>query len=173
MAQMLVPHTPYEMRTNAYQGRSMSVAPVLGQKYGTMPYNPVAPDIFSSEDQQSNYRGSGVQTLADQELIRQRVKTEASNEQSISSPTFTEKKVRSLAEPSEHGERSIRLWESESKPNPLTNAAQHMLSPQRRQHALAGLLSESELGYPMPEIYNQHYINQYAFPKSLQVYRKP
>lgn len=24
----------------------------------------------------------------------------------------------------------------------------------------------------MPELYNQHYINQYAFPKSLQVYRK-
>jgi hypothetical protein len=25
----------------------------------------------------------------------------------------------------------------------------------------------------MPELYNQHYINQYAFPKALQCYKKP
>jgi hypothetical protein len=34
-------------------------------------------------------------------------------------------------------------------------------------------LSEQQCGYPMPDLYNQHYINRYAFPKALQSYKKP
>ena len=33
--------------------------------------------------------------------------------------------------------------------------------------------SERVSGFPMPELYNQHYINKYAFPKGLVCGRKP
>jgi len=35
------------------------------------------------------------------------------------------------------------------------------------------IISEQEAGYPQPNLYNQHFINKYAFPKALQSYRKP
>jgi len=35
------------------------------------------------------------------------------------------------------------------------------------------LSQEQATGFPMPELYNQHYINKYAFPKGLASQRKP
>lgn len=33
--------------------------------------------------------------------------------------------------------------------------------------------NERVSGYPKPDLYNQHYINKYSFPKGLQAMRKP
>ena len=33
--------------------------------------------------------------------------------------------------------------------------------------------AERVSGFPMPELYNQHYINKYSFPKGLICQRKP
>lgn len=33
--------------------------------------------------------------------------------------------------------------------------------------------NEKLSGYPKPEMYNQHYINKYSFPKGLTSYKKP
>lgn len=33
--------------------------------------------------------------------------------------------------------------------------------------------AERVSGFPMPELYNQHYINKYSFPKGLIAQRKP
>ena len=41
------------------------------------------------------------------------------------------------------------------------------IKPESMKH-----LTEQECGYPMPQLYNQHYINKYAFPKGLNVYRR-
>ncbi len=39
---------------------------------------------------------------------------------------------------------------------------------------LGGLFSgERQSGYPKPELYNQHYINKYSFPKGLIAMKKP
>ena len=33
-------------------------------------------------------------------------------------------------------------------------------------------MNERASGYPKPELYNQHYINKYSFPKGLQAVKK-
>ena len=34
------------------------------------------------------------------------------------------------------------------------------------------VMNERASGYPKPELYNQHYINKYSFPKGLQAVKK-
>lgn len=42
------------------------------------------------------------------------------------------------------------------------------MQPQNQSVMMSYQLSQEQAtGFPMPELYNQHYINKYAFPKGL------
>lgn len=47
------------------------------------------------------------------------------------------------------------------------------MTEQYIQAVLNSNQNERISGYPKPDLYNQHYINRYSFPKGLQAMRKP
>lgn len=53
---------------------------------------------------------------------------------------------------------------------PVLQSAGHSIMTPPKMDTSA--VTEQQCGYPMPELYNQYYVNEYAFPKGLQSYKK-